>query len=199
MKKATVIGNSIYKNNQKIANFSLKKIDEFIYQIDNGKRQNIFCLKNKSLKAFRNKIESLGFYFFDGNTKDLNEILEHTDSQGIKKPSPQAHREFQVHLLMFKKTLNPNQEFKDSTPINFFLFIKLALSIKGYEFKNFDKLEKFYKTRCKVVSKSNTIKTYFLDDIPFLETKSKMKFEPINKTQNLTSAKANFSITYKLL
>lgn len=72
----SIVENCIYVNGKIVSNFTISKLDENTYELNNGKHKAICKIEKRNLYHFRIRTLSLGNYMFEGNTKELNLILD---------------------------------------------------------------------------------------------------------------------------
>lgn len=82
----------IFVDGKKVSNFTIRKLDDDMYEIDNGKRAcKCHIPKIHSLYHFRLRTIEQGSYFFEGNTKQLNAIVESLGSLGFQAANGKFH------------------------------------------------------------------------------------------------------------
>ena len=84
-------GNSIFSNGKKISNFTLEKIADELYLMNNGTHKKTDQIEYRHLHHFKCRTIGQGYFVFDGNTKEMNEILDSLDSLGFQKSNDKFH------------------------------------------------------------------------------------------------------------
>lgn len=80
--KIRVKNNSIFADDLKVSNFSICKLDEGLYEIDNGEQIAKCEINSRNLLHFKKQVLISGCFIFMGNTKHLEAILDSLEYQG---------------------------------------------------------------------------------------------------------------------
>ena len=86
-----VEGNSIFSNGKKISNFTLEKIADGLYLMNNGVHKRTVQIEYRHLHHFKCRTVEQGYFVFQGNTKEMNEILNSLDALGFQKSNNKFH------------------------------------------------------------------------------------------------------------
>lgn len=78
-------GREYFSNGKSISNFTLIKTGQNLYLVDNGRIAKVCKIKHRNLIHFELALLEQANFFFTGNTKHLNAILDEADFDFDKK------------------------------------------------------------------------------------------------------------------
>lgn len=130
--------NRILIDGKKVSNFTLSKISENQFELNNGYYKAICKIEKRNLHHFKLRTQSLGNYMFYGNTKQLNKIL---DSLIIEKKVVSKKNTKTPKALVFSGGQATGKTYISSGIANFFPDKTLWLFRKNYDFRNTKKFD----------------------------------------------------------